>query len=98
MQGWQNGAGVRYQSQKTKCLGYGRVMNIEEDNPGARISGCLHMTIQTAVLIETLAELGAELRWSSCNISTQDQAAAAIVDGGFQVCHKGETPEDYLLR
>ena len=46
---------------------------------GARIAGCLHMTIQTAVLIETLIELGAEIRWSSCNIfSTQDQAAAAI--------------------
>ncbi|HRY56497.1 MAG TPA: adenosylhomocysteinase, partial [Spirochaetia bacterium] len=49
---------------------------------GARISGSLHMTLQTAVLIETLAELGADLRWSSCNIfSTQDQAAAAVVVG-----------------
>ena len=47
---------------------------------GARIAGCLHMTIQTAVLIETLTALGAEVRWSSCNIfSTQDQAAAAVV-------------------
>ena len=64
---------------------------------GARIAGCLHMTIQTAVLIETLAELGAELRWSSCNIfSTQDQAAAAIADGGIPVfAIKGETLEDY---
>ncbi len=64
---------------------------------GARIAGCLHMTIQTAVLIETLAELGAELRWSSCNIfSTQDQAAAAIADMGVPVfAIKGETLEDY---
>ena len=64
---------------------------------GARIAGCLHMTIQTAVLIETLAELGAELRWSSCNIfSTQDQAAAAIADAGIPVfAVKGETLEDY---
>ena len=64
---------------------------------GARIAGCLHMIIQTAVLIETLAELGAELRWSSCNIfSTQDQAAAAIADVGIPVfAIKGETLEDY---
>jgi len=64
---------------------------------GARIAGCLHMTIQTAVLIETLAELGAELRWSSCNIfSTQDQAAAAIAGAGIPVfAVKGETLEDY---
>ena len=64
---------------------------------GARIAGCLHMTIQTAVLIETLAELGAELRWSSCNIfSTQDQAAAALADVGIPVfAIKGETLEDY---
>jgi adenosylhomocysteinase len=64
---------------------------------GARISGCLHMTIQTAVLIETLADLGAEIRWSSCNIfSTQDQAAAAIAAAGIPVfAHKGETLEEY---
>jgi adenosylhomocysteinase len=64
---------------------------------GARIAGCLHMTIQTAVLIETLAELGAKLRWSSCNIfSTQDQAAAAIADVGISVfAVKGETLEEY---
>ena len=69
------------------------------DHPlkGARIAGCLHMTIQTAVLIETLAELGAEVRWSSCNIfSTQDQAAAAIAEAGIPVfAVKGETLEDY---
>src|SRR6201992_3051825 len=53
---------------------------------GARIAGCLHMTIQTAVLIETLVELGAEVKWSSCNIfSTQDQAAAAIAAAGIGV-------------
>src|SRR6185436_14542033 len=53
---------------------------------GARVAGCLHMTIQTAVLIETLVELGAEVRWSSCNIfSTQDHAAAAIAKTGVPV-------------
>ncbi|GIR11861.1 MAG: hypothetical protein CM15mP23_04360 [Cryomorphaceae bacterium] len=53
---------------------------------GARIAGCLHMTIQTAVLIETLTALGAEVQWSSCNIfSTQDHAAAAIADAGIPV-------------
>jgi len=64
---------------------------------GARIAGCIHMTIQTAVLIETLIELGAEVRWSSCNIySTQDQAAAAIADLGIPVfAWKGETEEEY---
>ena len=64
---------------------------------GARIAGCLHMTIQTAVLIETLTALGAEVRWSSCNIfSTQDQAAAAIAAAGIPVfAWKGETEEEY---
>jgi adenosylhomocysteinase len=64
---------------------------------GARIAGCLHMTIQTAVLIETLTYLGAEVRWSSCNIfSTQDQAAAAIAKSGVPVfAWKGETEEEY---
>ncbi|HXQ52246.1 MAG TPA: adenosylhomocysteinase [Stellaceae bacterium] len=64
---------------------------------GARIVGCLHMTIQTAVLIETLQELGATVRWSSCNIfSTQDQAAAAIAACGVPVfAWKGETEEEY---
>lgn len=63
---------------------------------GARIAGCLHMTIQTAVLIETLTTLGAEVRWSSCNIfSTQDQAAAAIAAAGIPVfAWKGETEEE----
>ncbi len=64
---------------------------------GAHILGCLHMTIQTAVLIETLVELGAEVRWSSCNIfSTQDHAAAAIAKAGIPVfAWKGETEEEY---
>ncbi len=64
---------------------------------GARIAGCLHMTIQTAVLIETLLELGAEVRWSSCNIfSTQDHAAAAIAARDIPVfAWKGETEEEY---
>src|SRR6187455_1409570 len=63
---------------------------------GARIAGCLHMTIQTAVLIETLIELGAEVKWSSCNIfSTQDHAAAAIAAAGIGVfAWKGETLEE----
>ena len=65
---------------------------------GARIIGCLHMTIQTAVLIETLVELGADVRWSSCNIfSTQDHAAAAIADQDIPVfAWKGETEEEYV--
>jgi adenosylhomocysteinase len=64
---------------------------------GARIAGCLHMTIQTAVLIETLVALGAEVRWSSCNIfSTQDHAAAAIAAAGIPVfAWKGETEQEY---
>jgi len=64
---------------------------------GARITGCLHMTIQTAVLIQTLTHLGAEIRWSSCNIfSTQDHAAAAIAASGIPVyAWKGETEEEY---
>ena len=64
---------------------------------GARIAGSLHMTIQTAVLIETLVALGAEVRWVSCNIfSTQDHAAAAIANAGVAVfAHKGETLEEY---
>ena len=64
---------------------------------GARIIGCLHMTIQTAVLMETLVQLGAEIRWSSCNIfSTQDHAAAAMAAAGIPVfAWKGETEEEY---
>ena len=64
---------------------------------GARIAGSLHMTIQTAVLIQTLEAIGAEVRWASCNIfSTQDHAAAAIAAGGTPVfAHKGESLEEY---
>ena len=69
----------------------------EQPLKGAKILGCIHMTIQTAVLIETLIALGAEVRWSSCNIfSTQDQAAAAIAAAGIPVfAWKGETEEEY---
>ena len=69
----------------------------EKPLAGARITGSLHMTVETAVLIETLVELGAEVRWSSCNIfSTQDQAAAAIAAAGIPVfAWKGETEEEY---
>ena len=68
----------------------------EQPLKGARIAGCLHMTIQTAVLIETLIELGAEIRWSSCNIfSTQDHAAAALANKGLPIfAWKGETEEE----
>ena len=73
--------------------------NYREEQPlaGAKIMGCIHMTIQTAVLIETLIDLGAEVRWSSCNIfSTQDHAAAAIAAKGIPVfAWKGETEEEY---
>ena len=69
----------------------------EQPLAGARIIGCIHMTIQTAVLIETLVALGAEVRWSSCNIfSTQDHAAAAMAAAGIPVfAWKGETEEEY---
>ncbi|MAL99535.1 MAG: adenosylhomocysteinase [Alteromonadaceae bacterium] len=69
----------------------------EQPLKGAYVMGCIHMTIQTAVLIETLVALGAEVRWSSCNIfSTQDQAAAAIAASGIPVfAWKGETEEEY---
>ncbi len=69
----------------------------KEPLKGARIAGCLHMTVQTAVLIETLIELGAEVTWSSCNIfSTQDEAAAAIAAAGIQVyAWKGMTEEEF---
>jgi hypothetical protein len=64
---------------------------------GARVAGCLHMTIETAVLIETLVALGAEVTWTSCNIySTQDEAAAAIAKAGIPVfAWKGETLDEY---
>merc|ERR1711988_1635037 len=65
---------------------------------GAKIAGCLHMTMQTAVLIETLVELGAEVQWSSCNIfSTQDHAAAAIAKEGISVFAWKEMNDDEFL-
>jgi len=69
----------------------------EKPLAGAKILGCIHMTVQTAVLIETLRQLGAEVRWSSCNIfSTQDHAAAAVAESGVPVfAWKGETEEEY---
>src|SRR5215472_8729943 len=69
----------------------------EQPLKGARIAGSLHMTIQTAVLIETLKKLGAEVRWCSCNIySTQDHAAAAVAAAGTPVfAYKGESLEEY---
>ena len=69
----------------------------EKPLEGVRVTGSLHMTIQTAVLIETLVELGAEVRWASCNIfSTQDHAAAAIAAAGVPVfAWKGESLEEY---
>merc|ERR1712038_333240 len=75
-----------------------RVYGPKKPLKGARIAGCLHMTVQTAVLIETLIELGAEVTWSSCNIfSTQDHAAAAIAARGVPVyAWKGETDEEYI--
>jgi len=81
--------GLMYQRKK-----YGQAKPLK----GARIAGCLHMTVQTAVLIETLIELGAEVTWSSCNIfSTQDHAAAAIAARGIPVyAWKGETDEEYV--
>jgi adenosylhomocysteinase len=75
-----------------------RKHQVEKPLKGARIAGCLHMTIQTAVLIETLVALGAEVQWSSCNIfSTQNHAAAAIAAAGVPVyAWKGMTEEEYV--
>src|SRR5207302_5791604 len=78
-------------------MGLRREFAAQQPLKGSRISGSLHMTIQTAVLIETLVELGAKVRWASCNIfSTQDHAAAAIAAAGVPVfAWKGETLEEY---
>lgn len=75
-----------------------RKYKVSQPLAGAKIMGCIHMTIQTAVLIETLIDLGADVRWSSCNIfSTQDHAAAAIAAAGIPVfAWKGETEEEFL--
>ena len=85
------------ESEMPALMGLRRKYAAEQPLKGAKILGCIHMTIQTAVLIETLVALGAEVRWSSCNIfSTQDQAAAAIAAAGIAVyAWKGETEEEY---
>ncbi|SDS78805.1 adenosylhomocysteinase [Halopseudomonas litoralis] len=85
------------ESEMPALMAMRRKYAAEQPLKGARILGCIHMTIQTAVLIETLVELGAEVRWSSCNIfSTQDHAAAAIAAAGVPVfAWKGETDEEY---
>lgn len=85
------------ESEMPALMGLRRKYAAEQPLKDAKILGCIHMTIQTAVLIETLVALGAEVRWSSCNIfSTQDQAAAAIAAAGIPVfAWKGETEEEY---
>ena len=85
------------ESEMPALMGLRRKYLEEQPLKGAKILGCIHMTIQTAVLIETLVALGAEVRWSSCNIfSTQDQAAASIAAAGIPVfAWKGETEEEY---
>ena len=85
------------ESEMPALMGLRRKYAASQPLAGAKIIGCIHMTIQTAVLIETLIALGAEVRWSSCNIfSTQDQAAAAIAAAGIPVfAWKGETEEEY---
>nr|BFE93379.1 hypothetical protein GCM10020185_39150 [Pseudomonas brassicacearum subsp. brassicacearum] len=85
------------ESEMPALMGLRRKYSGEQPLKGAKILGCIHMTIQTAVLIETLVALGAEVRWSSCNIfSTQDQAAAAIAAAGIPVfAWKGETEQEY---
>jgi adenosylhomocysteinase len=85
------------ESEMPALMGMRRKYAAEQPLKGAKILGCIHMTIQTAVLIETLTALGAEVRWSSCNIfSTQDQAAAAIAAAGIPVfAWKGETEPEY---
>ena len=85
------------ESEMPALMALRRKYKADQPLAGARIMGCIHMTIQTAVLIETLVELGAEVRWSSCNIfSTQDHAAAAIAAAGIPVfACKGETEEEF---
>ena len=85
------------EAEMPALMGLRRTYAAKKPLAGAKIIGCIHMTIQTAVLIETLIDLGAEVRWSSCNIfSTQDQAAAAIAAAGVPVfAWKGETEEEF---
>ena len=84
------------ENEMPALMGLRRKYKSEQPLKGAKILGCIHMTIQTAVLIETLIDLGAEVRWSSCNIfSTQDHAAAAIAAAGTAVyAWKGQTVEE----
>lgn len=84
------------ETEMPALMGLRQRYQAEQPLKGAKIVGCIHMTIQTAVLIETLVALGAEVRWTSCNIfSTQDHAAAAIAAAGIPVfAWKGETEED----
>ncbi|MEG1157316.1 MAG: adenosylhomocysteinase, partial [Acinetobacter sp.] len=86
------------EAEMPALMGLRKRYSAEKPLAGAKILGCIHMTIQTAVLIETLVELGAEVRWTSCNIfSTQDHAAAAIAASGVPVfAWKGETEEEYM--
>ncbi|MDF1764132.1 MAG: adenosylhomocysteinase [Oleibacter sp.] len=86
------------ESEMPALMALRRKYSADKPLANAKIMGCIHMTIQTAVLIETLVELGAEVRWSSCNIfSTQDHAAAAIAAAGIPVfAWKGETEEEFL--
>ncbi len=85
------------EAEMPALMGLRRCYSADKPLAGAKILGCIHMTIQTAVLIETLIDLGAEVRWTSCNIfSTQDHAAAAIAAAGIAVfAWKGETEEEY---
>ncbi|MHC8403140.1 adenosylhomocysteinase [Pseudomonas sp. MDT1-17] len=94
---WGRRETIIAESEMPALMGLRRKYAGELPLKGAKILGCIHMTIQTAVLIETLVALGAEVRWSSCNIfSTQDQAAAAIAAAGIAVyAWKGETEQEY---
>ena len=95
--GWGRKEMAIAESEMPALMGIRREYAGQQPLKGARITGSLHMTIQTAVLIETLKALGAEVRWASCNIfSTQDHAAAAVAAGGTPVfAYKGETVEEY---
>ena len=92
---WGRRETIIAESEMPALMGLRRKYAGEQPLKGAKIIGCIHMTIQTAVLIETLTALGAEVRWSSCNIfSTQARAAAAIAAAGIPVfAWKGETEE-----
>ncbi|MND55134.1 Adenosylhomocysteinase [compost metagenome] len=94
---WGRRETIIAESEMPALMGLRRKYLTEQPLKGAKILGCIHMTIQTAVLIETLVALGAEVRWSSCNIfSTQDQAAASIAAAGIPVfAWKGETEQEY---